>query len=167
LTGLSYLGFIKKTHGFKGVVKIWIENTELKHLPKEPLMLEINKKVVPFFIENISKTDNEWQVKFEDIRSMEEAEDIVGLSVYLESGNESEEQLWVNDTIGYAIVDMHLGEIGKVIDHIERTGQDLLEISFQSKTYYIPFVDEMITDVDNEKHILFTNLPEGLIQINE
>ena len=48
-------------------------------------MLEINKKPVPFFIEQISKTDTEWQVKFEDIRTVEEAEEIVGLSVYIES----------------------------------------------------------------------------------
>lgn len=166
MTGLVYVGFIKKTHGFKGVVKIHIENSKITLNQKKPLMLEINKKPVPFFIEQISKSDNEWQVKFEDIRSIEEAEEIVGLSAFIESDENNEDEIWQNDVKGFKIIDKHLGSIGEVVQHIEKPGQDMLEISFNSKTFFIPFVEELIIDFDNEKEIIYTDLPEGLIDIN-
>ena len=130
-------------------------------------MLEINKKPVPFFIEQISKTDAEWQVKFEDIRSIEEAEEIVGLSVFIESDENSEQEVWSNDTEGFKIIDKHLGPIGQVMVYIHKPGQDMLEVLFNTKTFYIPFVEEMIIDFDNEKEIIYTDLPEGLIDIND
>ncbi len=74
-------------------------------------MLEINKKPVPFFIEQISKTDTECQVKFEDIRTLEEAEEIVGLSVFIESNDLLEEEIWSNDAVGFKIIDNQLEPI--------------------------------------------------------
>lgn len=130
-------------------------------------MLEINKKPVPFFIEQISKTDTEWQVKFEDIRTLEEAEEIVGLSVFIESDENSEQEVWSNDMEGFKIIDNQLGPIGEVVEHIHKPGQDMLEVLFNNKTFYIPFVEEMIIDFDNEKEIIYTDLPEGLIDIND
>ncbi|MFM9944267.1 MAG: ribosome maturation factor RimM [Bacteroidia bacterium] len=167
MTNLIYVGFIKKTHGFKGVVKIHVENSDIILKQKEPLMLEINKKPVPFFIEQISKTDTEWQVKFEDIRNVEEAEEIVGLSVYIESGANQPEEVWSNNTEGFKVFDKQLGPIGEVTEHIHKPGQDMLEVLFNSKTFYIPFVEEIIIDFDNEKEIIYTDLPEGLININD
>jgi len=167
LTGLVYVGFIKKTHGFKGVVKIHIENKDITLKQKEPLMLEINKKVVPFFMEQISKTDTEWLVKFEDISNLEEAEEILGLSVFVESEENHEEEIWSNNTEGFKIIDKHLGPIGEVVQHIEKPGQDMLEIVFNNKSFFIPFVEELIIDFDNEKEIIYTDLPEGLIDIND
>ena len=97
---------------------------------------------------------------------MEEADEIVGLSVFIESEKDQEEKIWSNNLVGFKIIDKHLGKIGEVVEHIEKPGQDMLEILFNSKTFYIPFVDEIIIDFDNEKQILHTDLPEGLIDIN-
>ncbi len=166
MASLVYVGFIKKTHGFKGVVKIHIENSKFTLNQKEPLMLEINKKPVPFFMEHISKSDTEWQVKFEDIRSVEEADEIVGLSVFVESDENTIEEIWSPNAKGFKIIDKQLGPIGEVVQHIHKPGQDMLEVIFNSKTFYIPFVEEMIVDFDDEKQIIYTDLPEGLISIN-
>lgn len=130
-------------------------------------MLEINKKPVPFFIEQISKTDTEWQVKFEDIRSVEEAEEIIGLSVFVEREEDAETDVWENNIVGFKIIDKNLGPIGEVVEHVEKPGQDMLEILFNTKTFYIPFVEELIVDFDNKKEIIYTDLPEGLININD
>ncbi len=164
---LSYVGFIKKTHGFKGAVKIHSDNSSITLKEKEPLMLEINKKVVPFFMSQISKSGSEYQVLFEDIASLEEAEEIVGLSVYIESDQSTEPEAWISDTLGYKIMDQNMGPIGVVIEHIHKPGQDLLEIEFKSKTYFIPFVEELILNFDNKLGIIYTNLPDGLLTINE
>lgn len=164
---LIYLGFVKKTHGFKGAVKISIENIQAKFNQTEPLMLEINKKAVPFFIEQISKTDTEWQVKFEYINSVEEAEEITGLSVYFESDDASDEDVWVHEAIGYHLIDSKLGEIGTVTDVVTKPGQDLLEITLKDKIFFIPYVKELIQKFDHKKEIIYTDLPEGLIDIND
>jgi len=167
LKPLIYLGFVKKTHGFKGAVKISIENSQAKFYQTEPLMLEVNKKVVPFFIEQISRTDAEWQVKFEYINSVEEAEEIAGLSVYFESYDASNDEVWVHEAIGYHLIDSKLGEIGEVTDVVTKPGQDLLEITLNTKTFFIPYVKELIHKFDHKKEIIYTDLPEGLIDIND
>ena len=164
---LAYLGFIKKPHGFKGVVKLQIENSELSLKETEPLMLEINKKPVPFFIEQISKQGNEWQVKFEDIHSVDEAEEITGLSVFVETDEEFQDDIPVNHAIGFTLHDIHLGDIGIVTNHIERPSQDILEVKGREKTFLVPFVREFITGFDHKKQILYTHLPEGLMDIND
>lgn len=166
MTNLTYVGFIKKTHGFKGVVKIHIENSAFKPKQTEPLMLDINKKVVPFFIEQISGDAKEWQIKFEDIHSVDEAEEIIGLSAFTERKDAEDPELWEVGAVGYSVIDKHLGAIGEVTDHIQKPGQDLLEVTFNSETFFIPFVEAMIIKVDNKKGILYTDLPEGLININ-
>jgi len=166
LINLLYVGFIKKTHGFKGAVKIIIENTEISFIETEPLMLEINKKPVPFFIEDISRKDTEWLVKFEDIQTVEEAEEIVGLSIFIESDEDNADQFWSNNTVGFKIIDEHLGPIGIVIEHLERPGQDLLEVEYNGKNFYLPFAHGIITGHDSEKQILYSNIPDGLIEIN-
>ncbi len=169
MAGLIYVGFIKKTHGFKGAVKIHSENSSITLNQKEPLMLEINKKVVPFFIEQISKSASEWQVLFEDIQNVDEADELIGLPVYVESDQieDAETEIWINDTVGFKIIDQTMGPIGEVVEHIHKPGQDLLEIEFNSKTYFIPFAEELILNFDNKLGIIYTNLPEGLLSIND
>jgi len=106
-------------------------------------------------------------VKFEYINSVEEAEEIAGLSVYFESYDASNDEVWVHEAIGYHLIDSKLGEIGEVTDVVTKPGQDLLEITLNTKTFFIPYVKELIHKFDHKKEIIYTDLPEGLIDIND
>ncbi len=130
-------------------------------------MLMINKKPVPFFIDQFSKTELDWNVQFEDINSVEEADELVGIEVYLESKKPVRSSMVPTQLIGYMVVDEHSGHIGSVIDFYEKPGQSLLLIEKESKEYYIPWVEEFIVNFDHKLKKIHTNLPEGLLSIND
>lgn len=167
MDNLAYVGFIKKTHGFKGVVKITIEDNPRLLKITEPLMLLINKKPVPFFIEELSVNSGEALVKFEDINSSEQADELNGLQVYIEvKGKKKPAAKSISDIAGFKLMDAELGDIGIVNALIPKPGQDLMEVQYQNTTILIPLVDDFIVDVDLRKKIIYTQLPAGLIDIN-
>lgn len=166
MNNLHYVGFIKKTHGFKGAVKLCIERESFTPKSTEPLFLEYDKKGVPFFIQSLSGEDTEWLVTFDDIDSVDLAEDLVGRGVFAESAGSGDFLFPDSEIIGYTLVDKHLGETGQVISLIEKPGQDLLEVQHPSGSFFIPFVPEMFTDVDHHRKIIYADLPDGLVQLN-
>ena len=69
-----------------------------------------------------------------------------------------------NDLIGKLLIDEILGEIGKVID-VGGDAQKHLIVEKDSKLVYVPYVDEIIVDVKEDK--INAKLPSGLLDINE
>ena len=79
-----YLGRVAKTHGLKGEVTIKLEADdpsayfEMKHF-----FLEINKVLTPFFVEKITPNGDKFFVQVQDVKTVEQAQNLVGKSVYL------------------------------------------------------------------------------------
>ncbi|MCB9252843.1 MAG: 16S rRNA processing protein RimM [Flavobacteriales bacterium] len=167
MTSLTYLGFVKKTHGYKGEILITLDADNHTFTKKKPLFLEIAGKGVPFFMESLKDSGSELLVKFEYINSFEEAKEIIGLRVYSEKSGRSESETAYTEIEGYDIVDKDLGNIGKVKGILYKPGQNLIEAVFENKNYFIPMVAEFILKVDTKKNILHTHLPEGLMDANE
>ena len=77
------LGHVIKTHGLKGEVNIFLDvdhPSEYQELGS--VFVEINQKLVPFFIESIQLKGNKALVKFEDVDSLEEAEELQSKRIY-------------------------------------------------------------------------------------
>ena len=142
-----------------------VENQEHSFTETEPIMLEINRKPVPFFIEHLEGSGDEWLLKFEDINTPEEAEEICGLSAYYESHFMPRETGY-RQVKGFKVEDQHLGFLGRVLSLQAKPGQDMLEVDYRGKQLLIPFAEPIITGLDKRKKIIYTNLPEGLTEIN-
>ena len=71
-----YLGKIAKKFSFKGEVLIYLDTDEPEEYQNmESVFVEINKNLVPYFIENSSIHKNDFlRVQFEDVKNEEEAE---------------------------------------------------------------------------------------------
>lgn len=65
------------------------------------------------------------------------------------------------------MVDSRLGEIGSIEDVDDSTANVLFVVATDDgETVYIPVVEEFINAVDDERKVVETTLPEGLVDLN-
>jgi 16S rRNA processing protein RimM len=80
-----YLGKIAKKFSFKGEVLAYLDTDEPQlYQNLESVFVELNKTLVPFFIESSSLHKEKFlRVRFEDIQNEEDADEIMGSEIYL------------------------------------------------------------------------------------
>lgn len=163
------LGYVIKIHGLKGGISILIDADQPERYRNlESVFVEIDQKLIPFFIETLSLKGDKAFVKFEDIDSAEEAESLKGARLFLPlellpplKGN----HFYFHEIINYSVTDTSTGAIGEVKDVFETTTQNLLSVIYKEKEILIPINDEVITNIDRQQKILTVTLPEGLLDI--
>jgi 16S rRNA processing protein RimM len=165
-----YLGKIAKKFSFKGEVLIYLDTDEPElYEDMESVFVEFNKNLVPFFIESSSIHKNDFlKVKFEDIDSEAEADQILGCEIYLPltmlpklEGN----QFYFHEVIGFTVEDQRLGTIGEIVSINDTTAQPLFEILFNGKEILIPMIDDFILEVNRKDQKILLNTPVGLVDL--
>ncbi len=155
------VGSVIKTHGTQGELKVRLSQ-EVKF--KEWAFLEIQGKPVPFKIVSVFGTDDEPFLQFEGVCGPIEAEKLCGKMVLMPKRNmkrrNSHEDIEVE---GFALIDKKLGKIGVVVSLEEYPHQLLLRTTFKGEEVLIPAVDEFILEIDEQKQVIYLNLPEGLL----
>ena len=165
-----YLGKIAKKFSFKGEVLIYLDTDEPQEYQNmESIFVEINKNLVPYFIENSSIHKNDFlRVQFEDVKNEEEAEYLLGSEVYLPlsmlpklEGN----KFYYHKVIGFEIEDQTLGVFGKIVSINDTAAQPLFEVLNGNVEMLIPMIDQFLVKIDRDNKIVLMNLPDGLIQM--
>lgn len=165
-----YLGKIAKKFSYKGEVLVYLDTDEPElYENMESVFVEINKNLVPFFIENSALHKNDFlRVKFEDIDNEEQADEILGSELYLPlsflpklEGN----QFYYHEVIGFEIEDQRLGIVGKIVSVNDSTAQPLFEVLNGTVEILIPMIDQFLVKIDRENKKVIMNLPEGLVEM--
>ncbi|WP_192823380.1 ribosome maturation factor RimM [Rufibacter sp. LB8] len=164
------LGYIMKTHGTKGqVVAFFDVDFPEEYDELESVFLLINGKLVPFFIEALNPQDRGRSIiRFEDVKSVQEAEKLKGTAIYLPLNQLPEledDQFYFHEVIGYTVVDETLGELGVVQTFFDLPNQDLLAMDYQGHEVLIPVQDEIVLRTNKEERKIYVNLPEGLLEV--
>ena len=164
------VGKLLKPHGVKGELSMLCENDCFDRVDGEYLVCDMDGILVPFFIDSYRfKSDTALLIKFEDVDTVEQAERMAGVNVYFPkalAGEEGQEAIPDEFLAGYSVSDSHLGLIGE-IDHVDNsTINTLLVIKRGDGEILIPFHEEFIRDVDEQRHLIIMELPEGLVQLN-
>lgn len=159
------IGKITKAHGLKGEVVFSFDDDIFDRNDAEYLICEIDGILVPFFIEEYRfRSDSSSLMKFEDIDSIEQTEQLLGSEVYYERDeNESDENMVsLYFFVGFTIQDGDnvVGKIASINDATDNwlfvTEDDVL----------IPANEDFIADIDYEKKIIIMDLPSGLLDLN-
>jgi len=164
------LGYISKTHGFKGEV-IFLSNgkTSIKLNKLESVFIEINGQLIPFFIESLKQaTATSEIIKFCDIDTEEKARQLIKCNIYILSSlipKQNEDNFNPFELIGFKVIDDVHGEIGEITNILEMPQQLIFEIHKVKKEILIPANENIIYKIDSNKKIVFINTPEGLIDI--
>ncbi|MFY7743300.1 MAG: ribosome maturation factor RimM [Flavobacterium sp.] len=165
-----YLGKIAKKFSYKGEVLVYLDTDEPElYENMESVFVEINKDLVPFFIENSALHKNDFlRVKFEDIDNEEQADEILGCELYLPlsflpklEGN----QFYYHEVIGFEIEDQRLGVVGKIVSVNDSTAQPLFEVLNGTVEILIPMIDQFLVKIDRDNKKVVMNLPEGLVEM--
>lgn len=165
-----YLGKITKIHGIKGECQIYLDvDNPNEYEEMESVFVEINKNLVPFFIEKIDvKHGGQAVVKFEGINKIEEVSSIINNSLFLPievlpklKGN----KFYFHEVIGFGVIDTEFGPIGNIKNIIDHPLQNILELDFNGVEVLVPVNNEIIKNVDRKNKTIEVVMPAGLLDV--
>ena len=170
------IGRLGKVHGIKGEISFLLDDDVFDRVDADYLVLDIDGILVPFFIEEYRfKTDSNALMKFEGIDTQERARELTGCEVYFphELADSDEDTIswaaivgfgisWA-EMIGYSLMD---AQSGQKIGTIAAVDDSTINILFELEDgRLIPASEELITNIDTQKHQIEINLPEGILEL--
>ncbi|HKK60857.1 MAG TPA: ribosome maturation factor RimM [Salinivirga sp.] len=162
-------GTITKTHGVDGKVVISTDNDlETKDF-REPIFINIDGLLVPFFVVTIdTKGRNQYILTLELVEDVDEASTLIGLDVYLSAADDVfSESIEMSQLDGLNVIDQQKGEIGRIKRIDEVAGNYLLVIDNGNDEVLIPFSEDFIVEILPEEHYILLQLPDGLLELNQ
>ena len=164
------LGRITKISGYEGAVTVKLEKTFTEDIPHlESVFPEIDGRPVPFFISGSEYSGADiLKLSFEGYESVEKVSEFIGCRIFLTSGRSERPQIdEIRNLTGYVVLDQDDSLIGTITDIIQNPGQWLLSIvSTTKREILIPFHDDFIVSIDDNKKIIVMEIPDGLTDIN-
>jgi 16S rRNA processing protein RimM len=79
--------------------------------------------------------------------------------------SEEGEEPYLVEFEGYSIFNGET-DLGPIIGFRDNGAQDLFVVNFQGVEHEIPFVEEFIVEIDDDKKQIHMQLPEGLLELN-
>lgn len=170
------IGKFRKTHGLQGELNAEFDVDADFLESGKPLIVERDALPVPFYVETVrTKGSETYLVKLEGVDTQEEAAEFVNCPVYaLRSdmvdyyGVEGEELFLADDLEGYAVVDVRAGKVGVVESIDDSTENELLVVRTDGgDEVMIPFTDDLLITIDDDKQEIVMELPDGLLDLNK
>ncbi|MDR1543240.1 MAG: ribosome maturation factor RimM [Prevotellaceae bacterium] len=161
---LTKIGKTIKPHGISGEI-LCAFSVDFSENFLEYFILEEDGIFVPFFVEKYrSKGNFDFFVKLCNINNEFEAKMLCKKEIFTDKNIDfaSEvENFSIDFFVGYTIVDEKFGEVGEIDDVDESTINTLFAVGGR----LIPVCEEYIVNIDHKKKIIYTDLPDGLLEI--
>lgn len=168
---LIEVGRIHKVHGLEGELNVSFEAFFLPFLSDmKALFLIYEGKYIPYFPEHF----HEWQdgngaLKFDELQSKEDAKPFSGKSLFVQGhkfeGLEEASKKPVGNQVFIGFEGWSKGQmIGLVKDVVKSAANDIIILSYKSNELLIPFVDEMIERLDEDKRQIHFILPDNYLE---
>lgn len=157
------LGYVSKKHGYKGEFNVKLE-TNLHYKNLDYFFIKLNENLVPFFIESFRlKKENIALVKLEDINSENEVQGLKGKEIYIPLKFLIKKQNELHDLINFEVIDLHHGNIGRIIHVLDNSLQDIFQVKNGNKEILIPINNNLIQKIENKT--VYIETPRGLIDL--
>ena len=167
LSKLVSIGELIKPHGIKGELKILLFNEESKSLKNDQIVFLKNSKdsFFKYKIENVIYSMKKNRIKFFEIDSIDSADKLRGYTLSISRSDFpelEEDEYYLNDLIGYTLLDKTNNNYGCVDDTFHFPANDVLSVSLNDKEYLIPIIDDIILDIDHDSRLIIINPISGL-----
>ena len=135
-------------------------NVDLETLDfKEPVFIEFDGLQVPFFILDCEPRGGKTVVHLNDVRNLEDAEEMVGRTIYADVEMEEDDE---PDFTGWTILDRGT-RIGTCTGIEPIPGNPCLYVKLaDGREPLIPLHEDFVAGIDEASRTLSLNLPEGL-----
>lgn len=157
-------GKIVNTHSLRGEVRIY------PYCDGPEFLCEFDR----LYIENtetevVSARVHKGQalIKFKDINSINDAEQLVGKLIYINKNDvELEEgRYFIEDIKALEVIDIDIGTVyGKVINVIETGANDVFEVQSDNRILLVPKIDDVVKEIDLEEGKILIKPIKGLFE---
>ena len=161
-----FLGTIVSKFSDKGEILLKLDSDEIQFKKLKTIFLEIEGALVPFEIKNVMLHKSSLlRIKLENIDSEKKANTIVKTKTYLpikDLPKLNGDKFYYHEIISYSVLDLSLGNIGKVKEVNDQTSQPIIVVNNGLNEVMIPLVDDFLIEINRNKKTLTFDLPEGL-----
>lgn len=158
------VGRILRPHGIRGEVVVEPFSEIEKRFEAGAELLLASRSVT---IAEVRPHRGALLVRFEGVADRTAADALRGgvLEVPREAVPEAPEGTWYYfELVGCRCLDRREGDLGEVADVVEDGGGLLLDVRKESRRLLVPFVRELVLEVDPGERRIEVDLPEGLIE---
>ena len=150
---------VLKSWGAAGEVILSLDADDSRDLKsQEPVFITFDGLPVPFFIERIQPKGGRFVVKFQDVDTLEEAEELVGREATCPAGDEEEE----DSVIGMRVRDARSRKIiGEIVDFNDYGGNMLITVDAEQGELLLPLHEDLIVSIHGD--VMTLDIPEGLL----
>ncbi len=163
------IGYISKTRGLKGEVQVSFSFDEPEQLKIKSVFVEINNKLVPFFVANYKiPMAQVGYFNFEDIDHIDKAQPLTKKRIFLPNRlkpKRDKGEFHFTDLVGFTANDAQNGVLGEILEVREYPQQFLATINYREKDVLIPLNEAFITEIDRKKKKISFDLPDGLLAL--
>ena len=159
------VGVLRKTHGKQGELCLTVKSDLLDSFTPRFVVLEMDGINVPFVVESMRQHGSDWLLRLEDINTEERARALQGKQVAVlrrELPQDYDEQLPVEDLVGFSVFDMNGKFAGKITAVDDQTANLLIELD---NGVVLPLHDDLVEELSIEERKIVMSIPEGLMEI--
>ena len=127
---------------------------------QEPVFIYFDGLPVPFFIESFTRRGTgRALVRLTGVRSLTDAEEITGSTLYLDAEEENE----AGDFSGWTVCDADGSVAGTLVDYEDIPGNTCIWVDTKNGQVLLPFNEALILSVDEASKTLTMQIPTGLL----
>lgn len=160
---ITYIGKITGTFGIKGELKIFTESdfTDFRFRVGAPLILKKGRLTKKVTVSSMRYNQKHILITINELYDINEVLDLVGLDIYSEEEVPlKDDEIYLDDLVGLKVYNTEGEYLGIINDLITIPSSDILEVINDNQKILIPYVDDYIVTIDEEKVII--NEVEGL-----
>jgi len=161
------IGSLVKHHGLKGELKAFLYNEDSETLVKGlPIWIETDNNFISYHLENVRGSKNNLIIKFKNINSRENSQFLVKKEIYVSRSDfpDLDEGFYLNDIIGFKVINDANLEYGYLKDILVLTGNEVLVIDCNGKEVLLPNVEEFVKLFDFDKKIIVVSNVEEFFE---
>ncbi|WP_370687301.1 ribosome maturation factor RimM [Corynebacterium sp. CCUG 51687] len=164
------IGRVVKTHGIKGevAVEVHTDQPEVRFAVGSKLRGAQTGKDIELTVATARPHKGRLLLSFEEVPDRTAAEGLRGLKFFatpLERGEDADpDEFYDHELIGLN-VRLDGEEIGQVTGVMHTPGRQILEVEYDGREVLVPFVSDIVPEVDLEKGFLSITPPEGLLNV--
>ena len=130
---------------------------------QEPVFIEFDGLPVPFYFESCTpRGNNRALVRLTGVRSLKDADELAGQSVYADYFEEEEEEALV----GWKVCRADGQTVGTVVDYEDIPGNLCLWVERpDGEEVLLPFHEDLVVSVDESAQTLTLSIPEGILDL--
>lgn len=162
------IGRVVKSHGIKGevAVEITTDDPDIHFAIGKTLTGKQAGKEVELTVKTMRPHQKRLLVSFEEIPDRTAADSLRGMKFFAEplDHDEEDDAYYDHELIGLE-VRMDKARIGEVTGVMDTPNRKILEVDYQGREVLIPFVMDIVPEVDLEQGYLTITPPEGLLDV--